>query len=157
MTTGLLIVLLFLVLMAMSLPVFVAMALAGFVGFVLAHGWTTALYGFTETVWQSTHVYELIAIPLFILTGTIMQQSGAGRDLYLVVNAFAGRVRNASASPRSLLAAYSRRFAAHRSRPPRRSAMWRSPHSRNPVTAILVLAASSRPAAAVSGGCSGAC
>jgi C4-dicarboxylate transporter DctM subunit len=96
MTTGLLIVLVFLVLMAMSLPVFVAMGLAGFAGFVLAHGWTTALYGFTETVWQSTHVYELIAIPLFILTGTIMQQSGSGRDLYMVVNAFAGRVRNAS-------------------------------------------------------------
>lgn len=96
MTVGLSIVVLFLVLMAASLPVFVAMALAGFAGFILSNGLTTALYGFTETVWQSTHVYELIAIPLFILTGTIMQQSGAGRDLFLVVNAYAGRVRNAS-------------------------------------------------------------
>jgi len=131
MATGILIVLLFLLLMAMSLPVFVAMALAGFAGFVLAHGWTTALYGFTETVWQSTHVYELIAIPLFILTGTIMQQSGAGRDLYLVVNAFA---------------AYSRRFAVHRSRQLRRWVMSPFRRSRKPVMVIRAQAASSRRA-----------
>lgn len=96
MTYGLIIVLVFLLLMAASVPVFVAMALAGFAGFILSNGLSSALYGFTEMVWQSTHVYELIAIPLFILTGTVMQESGAGRDLYLVVNAFAGRVRNAS-------------------------------------------------------------
>ena len=96
MTLGLSIVAIFLLMMAASVPVFIAMALAGFAGFILSHGLSTALYGFTETVWQSTHVYELIAIPLFILTGTIMQQSGAGRDLYQVVNAFAGRMRNAS-------------------------------------------------------------
>ena len=96
MTTGLSIVLVFLILMGLSVPVFVAMALAGFIGFILSNGMPSAFYGFTEMVWQSTHVYELIAIPLFILTGTVMQQSGAGRDLYLVVNAFAGKVRNAS-------------------------------------------------------------
>ena len=96
MTLGLSIVVFFLLMMAASIPVFVAMALAGFAGFILSEGLDKALYGFTEVVWQSTHVYELIAIPLFILTGTIMQQSGAGRDLFRVVNAFAGRVRNAS-------------------------------------------------------------
>lgn len=96
MTHGIVITLLFLVLMAASLPVFVAMGVAGFIGFTLSKGLDGALYGFTETVWQATHVYELIAIPLFILTGTVMQQSGAGRDLFVVVNAFAGRVRNAT-------------------------------------------------------------
>ncbi|MCS0493749.1 TRAP transporter large permease [Ancylobacter mangrovi] len=96
MTSGIAITLLFLLLMVASLPVFVAMAVAGFLGFVLSKGLDGALYGFTETVWQATHVYELIAIPLFILTGTVMQQSGAGRDLFAVVNAFAGRLRNAT-------------------------------------------------------------
>lgn len=96
MTSGIAITALFLLLMLASLPVFVAMAIAAFLGFLLSKGFDGALYGFTETIWQATHVYELIAIPLFILTGTMMQQSGAGRDLFAVVNAFAGRVRNAT-------------------------------------------------------------
>ncbi|ADH87873.1 TRAP dicarboxylate transporter, DctM subunit [Ancylobacter novellus DSM 506] len=96
MTSGIAITVLFLLLMVASLPVFVAMGIAGFLGFALSKGLDGALYGFTETLWQATHVYELIAIPLFILTGTVMQQSGAGRDLFAVVNAFAGRVRNAT-------------------------------------------------------------
>ena len=96
MTLGISITVAFLVLMAAGLPVFVAMGVAGFAGFVLAKDLAGAMFGFTDTVWQATHVYELIAIPLFILTGTIMQFSGAGRDLFVVVNAFAGQVRNAT-------------------------------------------------------------
>lgn len=96
MTTGLSIVVLFLAMMAIGIPVFVAMGIAALIGFILVKELDIALAGMTETLWQGSHVFELIAIPLFILTGTIMQRSDAGRDLFAVVKAFAGGIRNSS-------------------------------------------------------------
>jgi len=93
---GIGITLLFLLLMIVGLPVFVAMGASALLGFLLVKDLDSALFGFPETIWQSTHVYELIAIPLFVLTGTVMQQSGAGRDLFEVVKAYAGRIPNAT-------------------------------------------------------------
>ncbi|HEX5476394.1 MAG TPA: TRAP transporter large permease subunit, partial [Burkholderiales bacterium] len=68
--------------MLLSFPVFVAMGLAGFIGFVMVRGLDGALTTFGDMVWQSSSIFELVAIPLFILTGVLVERINAGRDLF---------------------------------------------------------------------------
>lgn len=87
------IVLLF-VLMALSVPVFVAMGVSAFVATLLLEDPFHAFRGFIQTSWQGASIFELIALPLFILTGTIMQRTRAGQDLFSVTKAWAGSISN---------------------------------------------------------------
>jgi C4-dicarboxylate transporter DctM subunit len=44
--------------------------------------------------WQGASIFELVALPLFILTGTIMQRTDAGRDLFNVTKVWASSIPN---------------------------------------------------------------
>ena len=88
------IVLLF-VLMLLAVPVFVAMGLSALIAALLLDDWWLVFRSFAQTTWQSASIFELVAIPLFILTGTIMQRSDAGRDLFNVTKVWVGSVPNA--------------------------------------------------------------
>lgn len=81
--------------MLASIPVFVAMGLAAFIGFVLTGEAGQALRSFAQIVWQSSSIFELVAIPLFIFAGLLSEQISAGRDLFDVAKAWVGRVPNA--------------------------------------------------------------
>jgi C4-dicarboxylate transporter DctM subunit len=80
--------------MLLSFPVFVSMGLAGFIGFVMVRGLDGALTTFGDMVWQSSSIFELVAIPLFILTGVLVERINAGRDLFALANAWVGKVPN---------------------------------------------------------------
>ena len=69
-------------LMLLSVPVFVSMGIAAFAAALLIEDPFHVFKGFINTAWQGASIFELIALPLFILTGTIMQRTGAGRDLF---------------------------------------------------------------------------
>ncbi len=87
------IVLLF-VLMLLSVPVFVAMGVSAFAATLLLEDPVHALRTFIQISWQGASIFELVALPLFILTGTIMQRTDAGRDLFDVTKAWVGAVPN---------------------------------------------------------------
>ncbi len=81
-------------LMVLSVPVFVAMGLSAFAAALLLEDPFLAFRSFINISWQGASIFELVALPLFILTGTIMQRTDAGRDLFAVTKARAGAVPN---------------------------------------------------------------
>jgi len=81
--------------MLASIPVFVAMGLAAFIGFAITGEFEQSLRSFAQIVWQSSSIFELVAIPLFIFAGLLSEQISAGRDLFDVAKAWVGRVPNA--------------------------------------------------------------
>ncbi|MEJ2685922.1 MAG: TRAP transporter large permease [Gammaproteobacteria bacterium] len=87
------IVLLFLF-MILGVPVFVSMGLSALFASLLINDPSHVLRTFIQTTWQSASIFEMVALPLFIFTGTIMQCTDAGRDLFAVTKAWVGSVSN---------------------------------------------------------------
>ncbi|MBN1631993.1 MAG: TRAP transporter large permease [Thermoleophilia bacterium] len=76
-----------------GVPVGVALAVVGFVGFGVISGFDSAL-GLLKIVPYSTFAdYGLTVIPLFILMGNFAYHSGMSGDLYGTARAWFGRVR----------------------------------------------------------------
>ncbi len=92
---GLITIVLLFAFMLASIPVFVAMGLSAFIGFLLVGEAGQALRSFAQIVWQSSSIFELVAIPLFIFAGLLSDRISAGRDLFDVAKAWVGRVPNA--------------------------------------------------------------
>jgi len=80
--------------MILGVPVFVAMALSAVIASLLVSDPSQIAKTFIQATWQSASIFELVALPLFILTGTIMQGTDAGRDLFAVTKAWLGSVPN---------------------------------------------------------------
>jgi tripartite ATP-independent transporter DctM subunit len=85
-------------LLALRMPVGIAMAVVGTVGFGVLNSWpaTLAQLGREPFVFGSS--YELIVIPLFILMGNLASISGMSRDLYQAAYAWFGHWRGGLAS-----------------------------------------------------------
>lgn len=80
--------------MVLGVPVFVSMALSAFFASLLLEDPSHVLRSFIQNAWQSSSIFELVALPLFIYTGTIMQQTDSSRDLFAVTKAWIGSVSN---------------------------------------------------------------
>jgi C4-dicarboxylate transporter, DctM subunit len=80
--------------MILGVPVFVSMALSAAVASLLVSDPGQVARTFIQATWQSASIFELVALPLFILTGTVMQGTDAGRDLFAVTKAWLGSVPN---------------------------------------------------------------
>ena len=84
---------LLLVLMALRMPVAIAMIVAGLAGITLLNSWSAAVATlFTET-WGTFTYVELTVIPLFVFMGNIASASGMSRDLYNTAYAWIGHFR----------------------------------------------------------------
>jgi tripartite ATP-independent transporter DctM subunit len=79
-----------LLLMLTSMPVGLAMALAGVCGFAFIQGWESAAAIVAITAWDSTTQYSLVVIPLFILLGNVAFYTGIGQDAYRAARAWLG-------------------------------------------------------------------
>jgi len=76
-----------------QVPIATALGLVGFGGYVVLSGWTPAL-GMVATVTKdSTLVYTLIVLPLFVLMGNLVAGAGISGDLFRAAQAFVGRRR----------------------------------------------------------------
>ncbi len=93
-SAGLIAIALLFLFMLLSIPVFVSMGLAAFVGFVLAKNFGGAMSTFGDIVWQSASIFELVAIPLFIFTGVLVEKIDAGKDLFACTKAWVGNLPN---------------------------------------------------------------
>ena len=83
---------LFLILMAIGVPIAFALALAPIVGFMLADKWTF-LNIVPQKLVGGINQFPLLAIPLFILSGEVMNAGGVTSRLVAVARAFVGHFR----------------------------------------------------------------
>ncbi len=92
MTEGLLGFAAMFVLMALRVPIAVAMGLVGFVGFALMRSWPAAM---SSAAGEFTDIgaYTLSVVPLFVLMGNFVTRAGMSRDLYQAAYAFIGHRR----------------------------------------------------------------
>src|SRR3972149_6774539 len=87
-----------LVLLALRMPIGVAMLLVGAAGFAVLHGPQNALFMLGSYPYGSAAVYELAVIPLFVLMGNAAAVSGMGRDLFAAAYAWVGPWRGGLSS-----------------------------------------------------------
>lgn len=86
-----------LVLMAVRVPIAVAMFVPGAVGYAALSGWLPLLAHLKGAVYGRVSVYDLSVIPLFMLMGAIAVQGGLSKALFDFANALLGRFRGGMA------------------------------------------------------------
>jgi len=77
----------------LQVPIATALGLVGFGGVVLLNGWTPALSMAATITRDSTLVYTLIVLPLFVLMGNLVAGAGISGDLFRAAQAMIGRRR----------------------------------------------------------------
>jgi C4-dicarboxylate transporter DctM subunit len=86
-----------LVLMAIRVPIAVAMFVPGVVGYVILSGWSPLLAHLKGAVYGRVSVYDLSVIPLFMLMGAFAVQGGLSKALFDFANALLGRFKGGMA------------------------------------------------------------
>ncbi len=76
------VILLFLVMVVMGFPIFIAMAVAGLAGGLLLGEANGLLQNAALGLYQSFSTFELVAVPLYILVGTLMERSQLSAKLF---------------------------------------------------------------------------
>ena len=79
-------------LMALRVPIAIAMALVGLVGIGLMRSWPAALASTTTEILDVAK-YTLSVVPLFILMGNFVTKAGLSRELFQAAYAFIGHTR----------------------------------------------------------------
>ncbi|NUZ07702.1 TRAP transporter large permease [Piscinibacter koreensis] len=76
-----------------QIPIATSLGLIGFTGYVALSGWTPALSMVATVTKDSTLVYSLIVLPLFVLMGNLVAGAGISGDLFRAAQAIVGRRR----------------------------------------------------------------
>lgn len=76
-----------------QVPIASALGLVGFGGYVMLQGWGPALSMTANITRDSTLVYTLIVLPLFVLMGNLVAGAGISADLFRAAQMFMGRRR----------------------------------------------------------------
>lgn len=95
---GLIGVVAMLILLAVRMPIGIAMLLVGIIGFATLNGIQPALSVLGTYPYSYSAVYELAVIPLFVLMGNAAGASGMSRDLFAAAYAWVGHWRGGLAS-----------------------------------------------------------
>jgi tripartite ATP-independent transporter DctM subunit len=82
-----------LLLMAIRVPIAMAMMVPGIVGYVAISGWPSLLNALKGLAFARLANYDLTVIPLFLLMGAFASQGGLSRSLFLAGNAVVGHFR----------------------------------------------------------------
>jgi tripartite ATP-independent transporter DctM subunit len=85
-------------LMALRLPVGLALLAVGFVGTACLSGWQAAMFTLSGQVFESASLYDLSVIPMFVLMGNLAAAAGLSRDLYEAAHRWIGHWRGGLAS-----------------------------------------------------------
>lgn len=86
-----------LVLMAIRVPIAVAMFIPGAIGYIFLSGWDPLLAHIKGAVYGRVSVYDLSVLPLFMLMGAFAVQGGLSKALFDFANALLGRFRGGMA------------------------------------------------------------
>src|SRR5688572_32410477 len=87
-----------LLLLALRMPIGIAMMLAGLAGTAVIQSFDVALRGVGESFYAYTAVESLSVIPLFVLMGNFASSSGLARDFFAAAHAWVGHWRGGLAS-----------------------------------------------------------
>lgn len=90
---GLLGIIFLLILFMLRVPIGVSLIVVGMGGLILIQGWDSAFIQLGTTPFSTTASYSLSVIPLFILMGMFLSNSGFGNDLYRAVDAWIGHIK----------------------------------------------------------------
>lgn len=82
-----------LVLLFLRMWIALAMALVGFIGIVYLQGWTQALLVTGTVPFTFIYKYSLTTLPMFVLMGNIIAETGIGADLYYAANRWVGHLK----------------------------------------------------------------
>jgi len=82
-----------LLLMALRVPIAMAMMVPGVVGYVALSGWPSLLNALKGIAFARLANYDLTVIPLFLLMGAFASQGGLSRSLFQAGNAVIGHLR----------------------------------------------------------------
>ncbi len=108
-------------LMLLRVPVGMAMGLVGVTGFGYLVGFSPALKLVGQTSMRTVTDYTFGVIPMFLLMGTLVSNSGMSRELFRAANGFVGHLRGGLGIATVAAAAALPRSAARRWRRPRHS------------------------------------
>ena len=86
-----------LVLMAVRVPIAIAMFVPGAVGYLVLAGWLPLLSHLKGAVYGRVSVYDLSVIPLFMLMGAFAVHGGLSKALFDFANALLGRFKGGMA------------------------------------------------------------
>ncbi len=86
-----------LLLMAIRVPIAVAMFVPGAIGYVVLSGWDPLLAHLKGAVYGRVSVYDLSVLPLFMLMGAFAVHGGLSKALFDFANALLGRFRGGMA------------------------------------------------------------
>jgi C4-dicarboxylate transporter DctM subunit len=92
-TVALLLFACMLVLMAIRVPIAMAMMVPGVIGYAALSGWPSLLNALKGLAFARLANYDLSVIPLFLLMGAFASQGGLSRSLFLAGNAVIGHLR----------------------------------------------------------------
>jgi C4-dicarboxylate transporter, DctM subunit len=91
-------VLLLLILIFARVPIAIALAASGFIGYAALDGWAPALKMFGRVPFTLASAYSLSVIPLFILMGAVAARGNMAKELFDAVNGVFAGVRGALAN-----------------------------------------------------------
>ena len=92
-TIGLIGIIIMLILLALRMPIGIAMLLVGISGFAWLNGVPAALSALGNAPYSYSTVYDLAVIPLFVLMGIILERSRIAEQLLETMGLLFGRVR----------------------------------------------------------------
>jgi len=82
----------FVVLILLEVPIGISIGLAGTIGILLLNGEIVASQVVGTVPFSATAKYALVVIPMYILLGTLISNTGIGTDIYRAVNRVARRL-----------------------------------------------------------------
>ncbi len=82
-----------LALIALEVPIAIAMLITGVVGCLSVLGWSPTLFLVGETAFSTVNNYSLTVVPLFILMGNLINEADISRELYRTTYRFVGHLR----------------------------------------------------------------
>jgi tripartite ATP-independent transporter DctM subunit len=82
-----------LVLLAIRVPIGIAMLLTGVIGYVTMTGWTPLLNYLKSVAFSRFSVYDLSVIPMFLLMGQFASRGGLSKSLFDAANSIIGHWR----------------------------------------------------------------
>lgn len=86
------------VLIFIRIPIAVALALTGVIGFGFVVGWNQSVVMLAMTTREAAMSYSMVVIPLFILMGNLVGATGVAKELFVAAQAFMGGRRGGLAS-----------------------------------------------------------
>ena len=91
-TTGLLLLVVFAVLLIVGVPIAVTIGISSVIGVLAALPWENAVFTASQRIFTGINSFSLLAIPFFVLAGNIMNSGGIAIRLVNVAKLLAGKL-----------------------------------------------------------------